>query len=175
MRDDGLLALYPGSPQPLDFGDQGNHGVVLVTVQQDGIQYQFIPTATQSFSTLELTVTGFSETHALAEEIITRAPQKAAEANFLKVRLVGEQPQNLDLQQELLQEHLSQYFDHVIIENQLQFKSDEMDYADEQTVRGRFVKRLQTMLEEEREDPELIRLALKFGIQAFEEENLVNL
>ena len=177
IRDEVLRGLYPGSPQPLDFGDQGNHGVGLMTLEPESnrLTYKFIPTATQSFTTLEMGVSGFTDTHALAEAIISQAPQKAAEANFLKVKLTGEQPEALDLQQGLLQEHLNQYYDHVIIENHLQFRGEELDYADEQTVRGRFVKRLQTMLEEEQEDPELIRLALKFGIKAFEEENLVHL
>ncbi|RMD98139.1 MAG: hypothetical protein D6814_08170, partial [Calditrichaeota bacterium] len=102
------VGAYPGSPQPLNFGEQGDHGAILLNLQNNQFQCQLIPTATQAFVHLNFNPENFSDTHSLAEAIIEAVPAKAAEANFLRVNLTGIQPIALNLQFDLLREHLGQ-------------------------------------------------------------------
>ncbi len=168
------IGIYPGSPQPLSFGETGTHAAALLHIDGGEIKSEWIPTATQSFLTLDFQPAAISDTHTLAEAILQKVSSKAPEANFLRVNLTGEMPEGLSLQLELLQEHLHQYFDFVLVNNRLQERR-QLPPADDRTVRGRFVRRMQEMLEQETEDPELVELALHLGLEAFEEKDLSGL
>ncbi len=171
---DRAIAVYPGSPQPLDFGETGQHTVVLLDWHDDEPRITLIPVATQAFITLDFKPEPISDTHSLAEGIISAIPEKAPEANFLRVHLIGEEPESLNLELGLLEAHLSQYFDWVVIRNRMRKAASKLGQLDEKTVRGRFAQRLKKMLEEEPEDPALIEMALKYGLAAFEEEDILD-
>ena len=174
IENNGPVAVYPGSPQPLSFGETGKHTAVLLDWQDTKPNITMIPLATQAFITLDFKPEPITDTHSLAESIISAISTRATEANFLRVNLIGEEPESLNLQLGLLEAHLSQYFDYVTIHNRMSKAEVKLVQLDEKTVRGRFARRLKHMLEEEPEDPALIEMALKFGLAAFEEENILD-
>lgn len=172
LTGEGELGVYPGSPQPLNFGEVGKHGVALVRIENGELQCRIALTETQKFVDFGFIVPAeIPDTHALGEEIAKAAPPRAEEANFLRITLKGMPDTDLQLQPELLREQLEQLFDYVEIHNEIQSAANLDEIAREPTVRGAFVRRMQRMMAEENEDPGMARLALQYGLQAFEGEN----
>jgi len=175
LQGKNLLGVYPGSPQPLSFGEAGKHGAVLVKIkaEADEVHCESLDTVTQAFTRLELDAAPYSNTVALAEAVISAIPHKAPKANFLRLKLRGLQPPGSEIDLELLEQHLADFFDFIIIQDERRSRSDAERIATEPTLRGNFAKTLLKMLDEEPEDKGLIRLALDLGLKAFSGEKLV--
>lgn len=167
------IAVYPGSPQPLGFGDDGEHGVAILSIQPDFIECECLDLTSQAFISLNITPNESTDTHNLAEEIVTTAGKRAAEANFLRLQLSGIQNSDVHIDLEYLKEFLLNYFEYVTIQNSMRSTKDIDELSQEPTVRGAFVRKLQQMLSDSTDDHELIHLALKYGLDAFEGEDLV--
>ena len=172
LQADKPLGVYPGSPQPLTFGDAGRHCAALVKITADSVQCECLNTATQAFTSLEIDPEPYSNTVALAEAVISAVPKKASKANFLRLKLRGQQRSGSEIDLELLEQHLADFFDLIIIRDERRSYSDAERIAAEPTLRGTFAKTLLKMLDEEPEDQDLIRLALDLGLKAFAGGNL---
>lgn len=61
-RRDGQLVLYPGSPQPLDPGEPGEHGAWLVEITEDGrASAEMVPLATVRYDALAVDLDGAAD------------------------------------------------------------------------------------------------------------------
>lgn len=168
------IAVYPGSPQPLGFGEEGDHGVAILNMQDDFIECECINTATQSFATMTYTLPEeLADSHSLAEDIISKAPARTAEAHFLRLHLSGEQRRDFHVDLDYLSQYLSNYYEYVKIVDYRRSATDLNQLSQEPTVRGAFIRTLQEMMTDEKEDQELIRLALDYGLAAFEGEDIL--
>lgn len=166
------LGVYPGSPQPLAFGEEGGHAAVLLDISAKYLDCKPIQISTQAFITVNFTLPPGEDAHGIAEAIVSAAGKRASEANFLKLHLSGLQGRGTSLDTDYLKGFLLDYFDHVIIVDAMRSAADLEELAREQTVRGAFVRRLQEMLADSQDDAELIHLALKYGLDAFEGEEI---
>ncbi|KAA3657197.1 MAG: hypothetical protein DWQ10_13805, partial [Calditrichaeota bacterium] len=171
LPENSPVAVYPGSPQPLNFGESGVHSAVLLTIDQNSTNLKAYSTEMQLFHTLHLDIAKYSNTDALAQGVYDTLGDLAEEANFLRLHLSGipERQQRFDL--ELLEEQLSEKFAYIKLHDDIQNEYELDDLAREPTVRGTFVRELKEMLTSDQEDSELVQLALKYGLQAFEGEN----
>ena len=69
-RRDGQLVLYPGSPQPLDPGEPGEHGAWIVEITEDGrAAAEIVPLATVRYDALAVDLDGAAD----ATEVRQRA------------------------------------------------------------------------------------------------------
>ena len=173
MELESPIAVYPGSSQPLGFGEDGDHSFALLSSQPDFIECECINIATQAFHSITLNPQDASDMHNLAEEIVTSAGKRAAEANFLRLQLSGIQNKELHLDLDYLKEFLLNYFDHVAITNTMRTALDITELSQEPTVRGAFVRKLQQVLSENHDDQELVRMALQYGLDAFDGDELL--
>ncbi len=174
LDEDEPLAAYPGSPQPLSFGEDGRHGAIFLNIVDQFVECEFIPTATQAFLTVSLSPSSeATDAHTLAEETLLAAGRRAQDANFLRLQLSGIQQSDAHLDKEYLKEYLLQYFEHVVIVDRMRSQIDVDIISQEQTVRGAFTRELQRVLMDADEDQEIVRMALKYGLDAFEEGKLL--
>ncbi|KAA3619316.1 MAG: hypothetical protein DWQ05_00945 [Calditrichaeota bacterium] len=172
VPDQTPIALYPGSPQPLNFGETGVHSAVVLTIDKQKTNIKAFSTETQLFHTIHLDISKYTNTDALAQGISENAVEFAEDANFLRLHLTGvsDRQQRFDL--EMLQEQLAEKFNYVKIFDEIHNENELDDLAREPTVRGTFVRQLKEMLSNEEEDGELVRLAMKYGLRAFEGESI---
>jgi DNA repair exonuclease SbcCD nuclease subunit len=62
VRDaDGPVLGYPGSPEPIKFGERGNHGALILTVHDGGIALQSVPIAKTRLIDLDISLDGATE------------------------------------------------------------------------------------------------------------------
>ncbi len=172
LPENSPLALYPGSPQPLNFGETGVHSAVVLSIEEESTNIKAFSTETQLFHTLHLDIAKYSNTDALAKAVFENIDDLGEEANFLRLNLTGVPERQQRFELDLLHQQLTEKFDYVKIRDEIHNENELDDLAREPTVRGAFVRQLKEMLSVEQEDSELIRLAMKYGLQAFEEDKI---
>lgn len=89
-EDSGTVGFYVGSPLPLNFGESADeHGVWIVELSDevfDGIEYEFVPIYSPSFTTIDVDITGDTETSGLAYVDIGHA-WNAQDGAIVRVRI----------------------------------------------------------------------------------------
>ena len=101
--------LYPGSPQPLDPGEQGVHGPWIVTISSEGtIDAEQIPLGTVCYEELEIDVSEAADPQAVGADVSTAIQEhvqndletRNMEAFLPRVRLTGRTPAHTKLVEE---------------------------------------------------------------------------
>jgi DNA repair exonuclease SbcCD nuclease subunit len=160
---DGDRLTYPGNPEPLAFGEEGNRGVVVATIAGDGrlTRVRHRVSRTQMHDR-EVDVTGCSSLH----EIEERAEAVLAGlVGVARLTLRGELATQIDLRpDDLIQ--IAGDLDVVVIQvGPLTVAYDYEAIAEEPTVRGQFVR---DVLAARDLDDEGRRRVLITGLRAFE-------
>jgi DNA repair exonuclease SbcCD nuclease subunit len=138
--DDGLLC-YPGSPEPLGWGERhGDHGASLVTVADGRVTARHIPIATRRYVERTVTVSGVST----SADIEALAAAEAAHEPGACLRLVleGEVAPGCAVDLEALSERLSAGLEELVLVDRTRPAYDLQAIARERSVRGRFVARM---------------------------------
>lgn len=167
---------YPGSPEPLSFGEKDNHFVGLISITDEKIEIESLSINKYRFLTEDIDVTGT----VTRDEIKTRLEDLIKTLNedsvFLKINLIGILSPQVDLDLALLNERLNECFEFGIVIDRTETGIDFLSLAEEKTVRGEFVRTLLQKIETSNEEEKRkLREALRFGILAFEGRELVKI
>lgn len=171
-RDGQALAWYSGSPEPLSFGEPGDHGVILGKVEtRDGrteVTCRFQPIASRSFLTRRVDLSGVNGPEAAAARIGAAFVDDERQRDLCRAQLIGRIDPALTLDGALLEEMLSPAFFYLRVEDQTEPDWDLEAIAREKSVRGLFVERLQRLAETAQDEAEgaRIRRALQLGLTA---------
>ncbi|MBA2564990.1 MAG: DNA repair exonuclease [Gemmatimonadetes bacterium] len=163
---DGVV-VYPGSPEPLGWGEMGMHAVAVADVGTEGCEARLVEVNRRRY--LERRV-GCAEatSSAAVEEAVARAlndPEPAA--TCLRLELVGQISADCEIDGEaLVARHRAAYAELVVRD----LTTPAYDYASlarQPTAVGRFVKILTERLDaSEGEEREVVELALIAGLRA---------
>ena len=138
--DDGLLC-YPGSPEPLGWGERhGNHGASLVTIDGGRVTARHIPIATRRYVERAVSVAGAASS-ADVEAIATAAAASEAGA-CLRLVLQGEIAPGCTVDLDALSERLGDGLEELVLVDRTRPAYDLEAIARERSVRGRFVGRM---------------------------------
>ncbi|MDZ7269131.1 MAG: DNA repair exonuclease [candidate division KSB1 bacterium] len=175
VQEEGVLAVYSGSPEPLGFQEPGEHGVTLVHLEaaQKPV-LEFIALARLHFATLELSVTGCRHRDQLIERILVLAGEGQYRDKLVRLRLTGEAAASLRLELEAITRRVEKSFGFLYLENDTRPAIDLSTLASEPTVRGAFIRDMLAALEQaqEAEQRALYQEALDYGMQAFEHDDI---
>jgi DNA repair exonuclease SbcCD nuclease subunit len=129
---------YPGNPEPLTFGEDGLRGAVIVTVQPDGsVRRERVPVAVTEVHDLHVDVSG----SASQQDIRNRVHEKVNGLHgFARVTLNGELASDIDIRPSDIATLQSSLDSLVIDLGDLHVAYDFDLIAQEQTVRGEFVR-----------------------------------
>lgn len=153
---------YPGNPDPLTFGEDGLRGAIIVTVQQDGsVCREHIPVAVTEVHDLYVDVSG----SASLQDIRNRVQERVNGLHgFARVTLDGELASDIDIRPSDIGT-LQSSLDSLVIElGDLHVAYDFELVAQEQTVRGEFVREV---LQQDLADDERRRI-LVTGLRALD-------
>lgn len=163
-----VRARYPGSPEALDFGEPGEHGVWLGTVSKERADLRFVRTGRRQQITVEVGVEGARTPEEVLEALRQADDPEARLRNCYRLILTGAVSPDLILDLSVLQEQASGEFFFLRLEDQTYPDYDLDRLSREKSARGLFVRRLLAMQEEEPiEKQEQIRRALALGLSAF--------
>jgi DNA repair exonuclease SbcCD nuclease subunit len=137
MPFDGPHHTYPGNPDPLTFGESGDRGVVIATIDSDGtIARERRSVAVTTVTDIPVDVTGATNAGDVRDKVTEALGDLEGVA---RVRLHGELSEDVDLQLADLKE-IESNLDAILPEiGTIHLAYDLDSITAEQTVRGEFV------------------------------------
>lgn len=79
---------YPGSPEPMDFSETGEHGFIEGEIDSNGLRATFVPFSKREFRVVEVQVDGKKAFEAVKESV-KEVLQKMPKEDLYRVRLIG--------------------------------------------------------------------------------------
>lgn len=159
---------YPGSPEPLGFGEEGTHYVLLLEVADAGVTVEPVPVNEVSYRTVQVDLTGLGTSDAVRSRIQDACVNGGGAAEIVRVVLSGQPEQELDLDPEGLLHSCAPLFRYLEIDNRADAPFDLDQIRNEMTTRGAFLRLMEERIagvgDEERT---VLNEALRYGLQAF--------
>jgi DNA repair protein SbcD/Mre11 len=139
-HDDGFLC-YPGSPEPLGWGERhGEHGASILTVADGAVTARHVPLATRRYVERTLTVTGAASSADIEALAVAEAAREPGAC--LRLVLEGEIAPGCAVDTGALAERLGAAVEELVIADHTRPAYDLQAIARERSVRGRFVARM---------------------------------
>jgi DNA repair exonuclease SbcCD nuclease subunit len=153
---------YPGNPSPLAFGEKGERGAVIATINADGtVERERVPVAQTCAHDLEVDITGCESQAAIRERV---SASVAGLQGFARVTVSGELAPDVRFQESDLQD-IDTALDYLqCLEGDVRVAYDFAQLRQEATVRGEFVR----MVTEAGMDPDHEKAVLIVGLRALE-------
>src|SRR3990172_7544107 len=156
---------YPGSPEPLDFSEEGDHCVLRLDVSPSGVAPQLLPFGQVSYSTRRLDVTPM----VTSDEARSAIAGLSGEGGIMRVVLEGQLQPEVDLDVPALYNAFAERFAFLDIVDRTEPGYDFDELAEESTTKGAFVRLMRSRIEGlTGDEAEVARQALVYGLRAFE-------
>ncbi len=160
-RDGGRAVLaYPGSPEPIKFGERGEHGAIVVTIEGTRCEVEAVPIARTRLLDRDVDLAGVTTEQAAFE----RAGSQLADCgpnDYVRLRLTGEIAHGTRIDAPLIAEQLGANLGALEVADE-SIAYDYATIAREPTVRGRVVADLLAT------GGETAQRALRYALAAFE-------
>ena len=154
--------IYPGSTVSLGFDEPGEHGMIVGKIN-NGLKLEFIPLDEELFTRRELNVENLNS----KEELIEKINSLEIKPNeYVEIILVGGRNFEID-KYDLLKYILNERIIKIKDETKIAIELEKI--ANENTLRGLFVKEMLEKLENAEEDKkEIIEKAIEIGLNSLE-------
>ena len=163
----GTLCAWPGCPEGRGFDELGEKGFYEGTMEHGKLSLTFVPFARRRYEILEVDVTGKNPRSAVEEALPTdTAP------HLYRILLTGETGES-GVNTQALQEALADRFYALDIRDHTRMTEDIWQRAEEDSLRGLFLRELRTKWQAaSEEEQEIITKAARFGLAALEHRDL---
>jgi len=166
--------FYPGSPEPLGFGENNVHSVGLVTIENDKYDLEIQSINKFQFISQEINISKMNSSDQVKSEVENWAKLTGKETIYLKVNLVGEMASHIKLELEILNERMNEYCPFGLVVDQTHPEIDVLAIAEEKTVRGEFVRTMLAKIENtNEEEKDSLERTLHYGLMAFEGSSIL--
>jgi DNA repair exonuclease SbcCD nuclease subunit len=155
---------YPGSPEPIRFGEGPAHGIVVLRVEGDNVEASLVPIARTRLYEFDCDLSGIGHEHAAIARIEKQLAQLGRQ-DYVRMRLTGQIAHGTRLDVSSLQERFAPALGSL----ELSDRTSSFDYeliSREPTVRGHVVRDLLNQVREERS--EVAEDALRYALAAFD-------
>lgn len=148
---------YPGSLEPLDYTERGEHGYFLGEITEDGQQVEFIRAAKRMYDQIYIQVdeteTLYSLSKRVEQEIETRGRD-----NFYEIYLLGYTPLSGNIQFEALEQDY--FITQVVDKTKKNYDLERLFEENRENILGQFIDKMRNS-----QDP-MAKEAMEFGIEA---------
>ena len=167
IHPDGFA--YPGSLEPLDFSEAGDHFVLRLDIAGDRVTPQLLPFGTVAYARERIDVSSFVTSDQL-RDAIAGLPSRGT---IVRVALEGILQPEVDLDLAGLYNSCADRFAYLDIVDQTEAGYDFEQLAEESTTKGVFVKLMLARMQRlGGEEWEVARDALVMGLRAFDRREL---
>jgi DNA repair exonuclease SbcCD nuclease subunit len=161
--EDGRPRLaYPGSPEPIKFGERGAHGALVVTVDAGAIAIETVELARTRTIDLDVSLDDAASEHAVLAAL-EHALQQYGNGDYLRLRLVGTIAPGTRIDRDLIADRFASSLGALELRDAT-VTADYAAIAHEPNVRGRAVADLLALVANGDEDA---RAALRYTVAAF--------
>lgn len=160
---------YPGSPEPLDFGEAGPHFVLLLDVTKNGVSVQPLQINEVSYRQEQIDIAGMTTSDLVREAIVALARSEEQSPDIVRVDLVGQAEVELQIDVQALLSGTAERFRYLDIFDKTLLAFDIDSLREETTTRGAYVRKIEERIAAATRDEERQSLenALRYGLQAF--------
>jgi exonuclease SbcD len=158
---------YPGSPEPIRFGEGTGHGALAIIVNGSSIEVRSVATARTRLVDLSCDLGGVTHEHAAFERMMPVLAGCGVE-DYVRLRLTGVVAEGTRLDRALIEDHFATSLGSLEIIDETR-SHDYESIAREPTVRGHVVRDLLALSRHENSDEARIaEAALRYAVAAFE-------
>lgn len=174
LRERNTCYAYCGCPQGRGFDELGDKGVIIGDVYKGAVNLEFKRTSKRNYYTIEVDISTACSNEEIKSMILSNIIEEDRLRNFYKIVLVGRVEPNLNLKEEIIFEKLKDEFYFIKIIDKTEIKIDFDEMSKDYSLKGIFAAKLLEQLEqnEEEDDIEVIKMALKLGVQCLSEEEV---
>lgn len=155
---------YPGSTISLGFDELGEHGMLVGEIEKNKLQLEFVPLDEEEFKEIELEVDAILA----KEDLIEKINQLEIKKNqYIKIILKGNR--NFEINPYDIMKYIEN--ERIIkIKNHTKIAYDLEKMANENTLKGLFVKEMLEKIKQEssEEEKEILEKAIEIGLEALE-------
>ncbi|UNC92389.1 metallophosphoesterase family protein [Candidatus Contubernalis alkaliaceticus] len=101
-----IIANYAGSPEPLGFGEPGEHGVLMGVLSKKGVNLKFLSTAKRTYFENKFRITSEMSIKDICNGIRDSAKKEDRMHHLYRLKLTGEKDEAVNLSNEVFQELL---------------------------------------------------------------------
>lgn len=159
--DERGIYCYPGCLDGRGFDELGEKGFVLLDIEENSINSEFIKFSSRSLEWIQVDITGLSELNQIKEKIINET-EDISEKSLVRIDLTGEKEIGDEIDIQYLNKSLENRFYFVKIEDCRKIKIDYLKYKNDISLKGEFIRLVldQSDIDEE-EKSEIISTGIK--------------
>jgi DNA repair exonuclease SbcCD nuclease subunit len=160
---------YPGTPEPLDFAEEGDHFVARLDIEGGAFTCSLLPFGRVRYRTFATDVTGMES----SDEVRTAVAALGDASVIARVVLAGDLSPDVDLSLQSLYDSCAERFSYLDLADRTRpaYRIDEI--AEESTTKGAFARLMRERIEAaDGEEREIAEAALLYGLQAFDRKEV---
>ncbi|HHY35845.1 MAG TPA: DNA repair exonuclease [Firmicutes bacterium] len=172
--------VYPGSPEPLDFGEEGEHGVYLVELCKGSVKTKFVPTARRKMHRVSCDITGADTLEKVRAAILSVGEPSERKSGIWEVTLTGVADPEIELDLDDIKRAVSDEFFYVkiVLDVVPDYDLEAIASSNAQGLESRFVRAIMEKREQARAAGDEVRVrilekALYFGLDAMKLKRIV--
>ncbi len=175
IQNEKTVIINPGSPEPLGFDEEGQHGIVQGKIifsdeNKKSVETEFIPFATRHYHNIEVNISECKSDGDVIKKIYLCTQIKMSSLDLYSIILNGFISKDYRLDIKKILGAFEQSCFYMKIKNQTSIQFDYEKYLEDPGIKGEFVRRIMDMQESETSDTrrETLFMALQYGLQALE-------
>lgn len=173
LKEGMTTYAYSGCPQGRGFDEEGEKGVIIGEVYRGGTDLRFFPVCKRKYVTKEINITGSNNYDEVIFKILSDLSDEEINKNFYKIILKGELKEHFNLKENLLIEKLKNKFYYIKIINNTSIEINLEELSKDYSIKGKFIAKILEKLKDASDDnKEILKLALKIGIQCLSEDEV---
>ncbi|MFQ5471473.1 MAG: exonuclease SbcCD subunit D [Dehalococcoidia bacterium] len=157
------LFAYPGTPEALDFSEEGEHFVLRLDIDGSTVEPQPVPFGRVRYRTNRIDVTDL-----VTSDEVRSAIAELESPVIQRVILEGQLNGDVDLDTGALYNVCAERFAYLDLVDRTEPGYDLEELAEESTTKGAFVRLVRERAATGEGDRELLELAMRYGLQAFD-------
>lgn len=168
----GGVARYPGSPEGLDFGQQGEHGVLVGAVARGRADLDLVPVGRREYVRAAVDITGCGTRDEVLAQVRAAFPAANRQRHIYRLTLTGRHQRGLELRPEEIRAALQADFYALTVTSAAGPEWDLGALAGARDLRGAFVRGIQGALAGARneQDRRRLELACLLGLETIDRE-----
>ena len=162
------VVVYPGSPEPLGWGDTGRHCYAVVECLASTPTVELVDVNERSYEELSMNCAGATSSAEVESRVAELLAGAASERLCLKLTLSGRIEPECEIDMRALRTRFASPYAALRVEDRTEAAFDYAAFAERKTADGLFVRTLQQRIEAapDEETKETLRLALEAGLRA---------
>lgn len=167
---------YSGCPQGRGFDELGDKGIILLEIFNGHCDYKFLKTSIRNYYEKEINIEGCFGYIQVKEKIFSCINEENKYLNCYKIILIGEIDDEFNLQEEVLEEMIKNDGYNIRIVDKTEVKIDLNHLLKGYSIKSLFARKIYEEIEksETEEEKEILKLALKKGLQSLTGEEVKN-